>query len=254
MASCRASLLPGVQARGVAGGDVGHHHAGAVGSAGAGVVLAGAAHAGGVAAGVEAGDGLAEGVEGAAELVDLDAALGALVAEDDLRGVEGVSHSCAEAAAGIAATASPAWAASKPPKTSGSLSRNLSSQRKRADLFTPFSSHQAFTAMPLSTSALARTRHISTESSTFIADLPDRKTTGPGIIPRGASGLNALIYYQTRLCGTRGPTWCVISLPRSSASFPSRLDLAVAAGQLWGGSLFSITQAQPGGTTHPPQA
>ena len=91
---------------------------------------------------------------------------------------------------------SPAWASSKPPRTSGSSSRNLLSQRNRMLLLTWFSSHQALTGIPLSTSALARSRHISTDSSTFKATSLD-PTTGREIVSYLGAGLNALVFYQT---------------------------------------------------------
>lgn len=64
-------------------------------------------------------------------------------------------------------------------------------------LLTWFSSHQALTGIPLSTSALARSRHISTDSSTFKATSLD-PTTGREIVSYLGAGLNALVFYQTR--------------------------------------------------------
>ena len=69
-------------------------------------------------------------------------------------------------------------------------------------LLTWFSSHQALTGIPLSTSALARSRHISTDSSTFKATSLD-PTTGREIVSYLGAGLNALVFYQTPLVALR---------------------------------------------------
>lgn len=53
---------------------------------------------------------------------------------------------------------------------------------------------------PLSTSALARPRHISTDSSTFKATSLD-PATGREIVSYLGTGLNALVFYQTLVSG-----------------------------------------------------